>query len=71
MSPVEVGQVWRCKTGDYESLPWLSVVLVLGRTPSWEGEEHWLVLNLNTGVQEVSVSLLEPSKSHLHWERVL
>lgn len=70
MSPVEIGQVWRCKTGNYENLPWLFVVLVLGQIPSWEGEDHWLILNLNTGKEEVSVSLLDPSSSHLYWERV-
>jgi hypothetical protein len=70
VSLVDVGQVWRYKTGDFPSLPWLSVVLVLGKTPSWEGEEHWLVLNLDTGVEEVSVSLLDPTRSHIHWERV-
>lgn len=70
MSIVEIGQVWRCKIGDHESLPWFSILLVIGKTPSWEGEDHWLVLNLNTGYEEVSVSLLDPSKSHIHWERM-
>ena len=64
---VEVGQVWRCKTGDCLSLTWLSVVLVLGKTPDGD----WLVLNLNTGQEEISVSLLDPSSSHLHWECVV
>jgi len=65
---VDVGQVWRCRVGS--TTPWLSVVLVIGQTSSWEGEDHWLVLNLNTGREEVSVTLLDPSKSHLQWERV-
>lgn len=69
MSVVEVGQVWRCRVGP--TTPWLSVVLVIGQTSSWEGEDHWLVLNLNTGREEVSVTLLDPSKSHLQWERVV
>jgi len=70
VSRVEVGQIWRCKVNNRASLPWLSVVLVLGKTPSWEGEDHWLVLNLDTGKEEVSVSLLTPDTAHVHWERV-
>lgn len=70
MSVISVGQVWRCKTGNYPTLPWLNTVLVLGVCPSWEGEDHWFVLDLDTGETTVSVSLADPYNSHLFWERV-